>query len=54
MGFQELADRFNVSGDPQTTIHSGSGRVIGAVPEANLPAEIRRIAALRMTCHAAL
>ena len=45
MEFQELAEQFNVSGVPQTTINSGKGMVIGAVPEANLLAEIQRIAA---------
>jgi glutaredoxin-like protein len=45
MEFQELAEQFNVSGVPQTTINSGMGRVVGAVPEANLLAEIQRIAA---------
>jgi glutaredoxin-like protein len=45
MEFQELAEQFNVSGVPQTTINRGLGRVIGAVPEANLLAEIQRIAA---------
>ncbi len=45
MEFQELAEQFNVSGVPQTTINSGLGRVIGAVPEANLLAELQRIAA---------
>ena len=45
MEFQELAEQFNVSGVPQTTINSGMGMVIGAVPEASLLAEIQRIAA---------
>ncbi len=45
MEFQELAERFNVSGVPQTTINSGKGMVIGAVPEINLLAEIQRVAA---------
>jgi glutaredoxin-like protein len=45
MEFQELAEQFNVSGVPQTNINSGLGRVVGAVPEANLLAEIQRIAA---------
>jgi glutaredoxin-like protein len=43
--FQELAESFNVSGVPQTTINSGRGVVVGAVPEAGLLAEIQRIAA---------
>lgn len=45
MEFQELANRFNVHGVPQTTINAGAGNVVGAVPEANLLAEIQRIAA---------
>jgi glutaredoxin-like protein len=44
MEFPELADEFNVSGVPQTTINSGKGTVVGAVPEANLLAEIQRVA----------
>jgi len=40
--FPELSNRFGVSGVPQTTINSGKGNVIGAVPEANLMAEIQR------------
>jgi glutaredoxin-like protein len=43
MEFPELADQFNVSGVPQTMINSGAGMVVGAVPEANLLAEIERI-----------
>ena len=40
--FPELSDRLGVSGVPQTTINEGAGTVIGAVPEANLLAEILR------------
>jgi len=40
--FQELANRFNVQGVPQTVINSGAGIVVGAVPEQNLLAEITR------------
>lgn len=43
--FPDLANKFNVSGVPQTTINDGAGTVIGAVPEANLLAEIRRLVA---------
>ena len=43
--FPELADRFNVSGVPQTTINQGAGTVVGAVPEEHLMAEILRAAA---------
>ncbi len=42
MEFPELADRFNVSGVPQTVINAGAGIVVGAVPEQNLLAEITR------------
>jgi glutaredoxin-like protein len=42
MEFSALADRFNVSGVPQTTINDGAGNVLGAVPEENLVAEIMR------------
>jgi len=40
--FPELSNRFNVRGVPQTVINSGQGSVVGAVPEQNLLAEIRR------------
>ncbi len=40
--FPELSNRHNVSGVPQTTINDGKGNVVGAVPEANLMAEILR------------
>ncbi len=40
--FPDLANRFNVRGVPQTVINAGSGMVVGAVPEQNLVAEIRR------------
>jgi len=45
MEFQELANRFNVSGVPQTTINDEAGTVVGAVPEANLLVEIQRVMA---------
>ncbi len=41
MEFPELADRFQVSGVPQTTINMGAGTVVGAAPEQNLIEEIR-------------
>jgi glutaredoxin-like protein len=43
MEFPELADRFNVHGVPQTVINSGAGVLVGAAPEQNLLAEIRRL-----------
>ncbi len=42
MEFPELADRFHVSGVPQTTINAGAGTVVGAVPASHLIAEIAR------------
>jgi glutaredoxin-like protein len=42
MEFPELADRFHVSGVPQTVINSGAGTVVGAAPEGQLLAEIER------------
>lgn len=45
MEFQEVANQFNVSGVPQTSINSGAGTVVGAVPEAGLLAEIQRVLA---------
>jgi hypothetical protein len=43
MEFQELANRHQVSGVPQTTINDGAGMVVGAVPEEHLTAEIARV-----------
>lgn len=40
--FPDLADQFEVSGVPQTTINAGAGTVVGAVPEDQLVAEIAR------------
>ncbi len=40
--FPDLANEFNVRGVPQTVINAGSGMVVGAVPEQNLIAEIKR------------
>ncbi len=40
MEFPELSQRFGVSGVPQTTINSGAGTVVGAVPEQQLLTEI--------------
>ena len=39
--FPELAEKFNVSGVPQTTINLGAGTVIGAYPEFQLLEEIK-------------
>jgi hypothetical protein len=42
MEFPELADRYEVNGVPQTTINKGEVNVVGAVPEAQLVAQIKR------------
>ena len=43
MEFPELAEKFSVSGVPQTTINQGAGMIVGAVPEDDLVAEIRAV-----------
>jgi glutaredoxin-like protein len=43
MEFPELSEEHGVSGVPQTTINSGAGTVVGAVPEDYLLAEILRV-----------
>ena len=45
--FPELAERFGVSGVPQTTINYGAGTVVGAVPEDYLLDEIRQALEIR-------
>lgn len=40
--FPDLSNRHRVSGVPHTVVNEGKGNVVGAVPEANLLAEIRR------------
>jgi glutaredoxin-like protein len=44
--FPELAERFGVSGVPQTTINMGAGSIVGAYPENQLLAEIKSALAL--------
>lgn len=39
--FYELANKYQVSGVPQTTINAGKGRVVGAVPEQALVQQIQ-------------
>ena len=39
--FRELAEKFYVSGVPQTVINSGAKMVVGAVPELNLLGQIK-------------
>lgn len=40
--FYDLASKYQVSGVPQTTINSGAGRVVGAVPEKVLVEQIQQ------------
>jgi glutaredoxin-like protein len=42
MEFNELANRFNVSGVPHTVINSGKSEVVGAVPEPQLLQKIQQ------------
>lgn len=42
MEFPDLANQFDVSGVPQTTINMGAGTAVGAVPEEDLLEEIHR------------
>jgi glutaredoxin-like protein len=41
--FQELTRKYNVNGVPDTSINHGAARVVGAVPEENLIAEIKSV-----------
>ena len=41
--FRELAERYYVSGVPQTVINSGAKMVMGAVPEQHLLNEIMHL-----------
>jgi protein-disulfide isomerase len=43
--FQALSAKYNVSGVPQTTINDGAATVVGAVPESNMLAELKRMLA---------
>lgn len=42
MEFSELANQYAISGVPDTVINNDAGRALGAVPEAQLLAEVRR------------
>jgi hypothetical protein len=42
MEFMELSEDFGISSVPDTVINAGAGRVIGAVPEQNMLAELMR------------
>ncbi len=41
--FPDLANKFKVSGVPQTTINLGAGTLIGSGPEEELVEEIKRV-----------
>ncbi len=41
--FRALSQQYNVSGVPQTTVNDGAATVVGAVPESNMVAEIKKI-----------
>ncbi len=43
MEFQELSEQFMISSVPDTVINNDAGRVIGAVPEQHMLAELKRI-----------
>jgi len=43
--FQELSNKYNVSGVPQTTINAGAANIVGAVPESDMLAELKRVVA---------
>jgi predicted DsbA family dithiol-disulfide isomerase len=40
--FSVLANKYGISGVPDTVINDDAGRVVGAVPEQNLLAELMR------------
>lgn len=40
--FQELSEKYMISGVPDTVINDSAGRVVGAVPEQNMLAELMR------------
>ncbi len=40
--FQELSEKYQISSVPDTVINQSAGRVIGAVPEQNMLAELMR------------
>jgi len=42
MEFEELSEQFRISSVPDTVINAGAGRVVGAVPEQNMLAELMR------------
>lgn len=42
MEFPELSNKYRISGVPDTIINDAVARVVGAVPEINLLAEVQR------------
>lgn len=40
--FPHLANQYDISGVPDTVINNDAGRALGAVPEAQLLAEVRQ------------
>jgi len=42
MEFSELSEKYGISSVPDTVINAGVGRVVGAVPEQNMLAELMR------------
>ena len=45
MEFYELSEEYGISSVPDTIINGGIGRVVGAVPEQNMLAELMRAGA---------
>ena len=45
MEFNELSEKYGISSVPDTVINAGAGRVVGAVPEQNMLAELMRLGA---------
>jgi thioredoxin-related protein len=42
MEFEHLSEKYGISSVPNTVINAGRGRVVGAVPEQNMLAELMR------------
>jgi hypothetical protein len=42
MDFQDLSEHYHISSVPDTVINEGAGRVVGALPEQNMLAELMR------------
>ena len=42
MEFNELSEEYGISSVPDTVINKGAGRVVGAVPEQKMLAELMR------------